>query len=171
MAKALKSLFLKGWRPATRPAGFSAVELMVVLAVVAVLSGVAAFSLSTSRKAGIQYAVDEMFGAIQDARMRSIRGNQWCTVSFNTPALNQYRISLTNEVVNLGKYRGNVTFGNSPDATDPAPVAQLVFTPQGFAQTPGRVYLNSAEDNTWYRVETSYAGITRVDRWGTAAWN
>ncbi len=166
-----KRLFQNGGRSECRSAGFTLVELMVVLALSAILTGLAVASINSSRKAGVQYAADEMYGAIQDARMRAIRTNQWCTIAFNTPAVNQYQISLTNEVVDLAKYPGNVTFGKSPNAIDLAPVPKLQFTPQGFATLPGSVYINSAVDNTWYRVQTTYAGVTRVDRWGTAAWN
>jgi prepilin-type N-terminal cleavage/methylation domain-containing protein len=154
--------------------GFTLIELMIVVALLAILGGIGVASIRTiGDKPGVQYAADELFGAIQNARMRAIRTNQFCTVTFNAPGLNQYQVSLTNEVVSLSKYRGNVTFGNSPNAANPAPAASLQFTPQGFATTSGAVYLTTAIDNTWYRVNTSYAGVTSVDRYSPASgtWN
>ena len=176
MASRLKNIFQKGRKIVSPPHGFTIVELMVVLAIIAALGGIAILSINSSRKAGVQYAADEMFSAIQYARMRAARNNQWCTISFNVPQVNQYQIAIltvppTNQVVDLGKYRGNVTFGNSPNGADQPPAAQLVFTPQGFATTFGNLYLNSGVDNTWYRVETTYAGSTRVNRWTGAGWN
>lgn len=171
MANPIKRLSIKRSNPIFGSDGFTLTELMVVVAIIAVLGGVAVFSIHFNRKAGVQYAADELFGAIQNARMRAVRENQWCTVAFNSPQPNQYQISLSSEVVDLSKYRGEVTFGNSPNAADPAPAAQLVFTPQGFATTFGNVYLDSGVDNTWYRVETTYAGICRVNRWTGAGWN
>ncbi len=171
MANPFKRLSIKKSNPITRSDGFTLIELMVVVAIIAVMLGVAVLSINFSRKAGVQYAADELFGAIQNARMRAVRENQWCTITFNSPQPNQYQISLNNEVVDLSKYRGNVTFGNSPNAVDLPPAAQLIFTPQGFATTFGSVYLNSGVDNTWYRVETTYAGICRINRWTGAGWN
>ena len=171
MANPFKRTSIKRSNPITQSEGFTLIELMVVLAIIAVLGGVAVFSIHFNRKAGVQYAADELFGAIQNARMRAVRENQGCSITFNSPQPNQYQISLNNEVVDLSKYRGNVTFGNSPNAVDLPPAAQLIFTPQGFATTFGNVYLNSGVDNTWYHVETTYAGICRINRWTGAGWN
>jgi hypothetical protein len=43
----------------------------------------------------------------------------------------------------------------------------------GFATLPGDVFLVEPSHNTFYRVQTSYAGVSTVDRWseGAARWN
>lgn len=176
MSKSLQSIRKKGWNIVAGANGFTLVEMMVVLAIIATLGGIAVISVATTRKAGVQYAADEMFSNIQTARMRAARNDSSCTISFNVPAANQYQITIntappSTQVIDLANYRGNVTFGNSPNAVDQPPAAQLIFTPQGFATTFGDLYLNSGVDNTWYRFRTTYAGASQVDRWTGAGWN
>jgi prepilin-type N-terminal cleavage/methylation domain-containing protein len=155
-------------------AGFTLIELIVSAAIVAVMLSIGVVSYrSAVDKPGLQMAADEMFGVIQEARMRAIREKAFCNVEFNTPETNQYRVDPSNQVVDLSKYKGNIAFAAPPLADDDPAAARLRFTPQGFAVISGIVYLTTNYDNSFYRVRTTFSGITRVERLNssTKTWN
>ena len=157
-----------------RAAGFTLIELMVSAAIVAVMLSIGVVSYrSAVDKPGLQMAADEMFGVIQEVRMRAIREKAFCTVEFNTPGNNQYRVDTTNQVVDLSKYKGNIAFAESPIAADAPSAARLRFTPQGFAVNSGTVYLTTSYDESFCRVRTTFSGITRIERFNpsTKTWN
>lgn len=149
-------------------AGFTLIELIVGMVVIVILGSLATVSVMTAntKNAG-QRAADEMYGVIMEAKMRAVRNNQQVTINFDI-ANNNYRCDATGERVDLGKYRGNVSFANDPGGGG-ATVGQLVFSPQGFATQPGSVFLVEPAHNTFYRLQTSYAGITTVKRWSKGA--
>jgi prepilin-type N-terminal cleavage/methylation domain-containing protein len=150
--------------------GYTLIEVMIVIALIAIIGSLAALSMrGTSSKGAAQRAADEMYGVIMEAKMRAVRNNITVTINFDI-ANNSYHCVETGETVTLNKYRGNVTFTNAPDGE--APIAQLIFTPQGFATLSGSVFIVEPSHNTFYRLQTSYAGVTTVDRWseGAARW-
>ena len=151
-------------------AGFTLIEVLVGLAVIAILGGLATLSIMGNTKDGAQRAADEMYGVIMEAKMRAVRNNITVNINFDIPN-NRYTCDATNETIALNKYRGNVRFTNAPNGE--APIALLTFSPQGFATLPGNVFLVEPNHNTFYRLQTSYAGVTTVDRWseGAAKWN
>ena len=155
--------------------GFTIIELMVVITVIGIMLaiGVPAIMAITNR-AGAQYAADELYGILMEAKIRAVRSNTNCTVTFNPAPANSYnRLCLdeaargeAGETVILAKYRGNVTFANSPNAGDAAPTGAITFTPQGFAPNQsGPVYIQEIDNNIFYRVRTGAAGGTTVDRY------
>ncbi len=157
---------------ASGSAGFTLVELIVGVAIIAILGGLATVSMmAASTKNAGQRAADEMYGMIMEAKMRAVRNNVNVNIFFDF-ANNRYNCDVTGETVALNKYRGNVAFTNAPPDGS-APVAQLRFSPQGFAILSGSVFLIEPNHNTFYRVLTSYAGVSTVDRWseGAARWN
>jgi prepilin-type N-terminal cleavage/methylation domain-containing protein len=151
--------------------GFTLIEILIGIVIIGILGGLATVAMmGMSAKGGAQRAADEMYGVIMEAKMRAVRNNINVNINFDI-ANNRYTCDATGETVALNKYRGNVVFTNAPDGL--APVAQLVFSPQGFATTPGDVYLVERNHNTFYRLQTSYAGVTTVKRWseGAATWH
>lgn len=159
------------------------IELMVCVAVIAILGAAAVPAVNSwmSRHA-LQYATDELYGDIQLARMRAARNNQPCRIVFNVPAANQYSIfDVGNDgavsptpfkVVDLAKYRDNITFCNSPAAANPLPYATLEFISQGIVDlgisapaNSNSVYLTNQANDVFYRLLVSAAGGTGVDRW------
>lgn len=157
----------------SRAPGFTVIELMIVLAVVAIMLAIGVPSIrALANRAGAQYAADELYGILMEAKTRAIRFNTNCSVNFDF-ANNAYtRICLdeaargeTGETVQLVKYRGNVqlvgAFGAAP-ATN-----RITFNPRGFAPIAGEngsVFIQEVDNNVWYRVRTVIAGATDVDR-------
>ncbi len=155
--------------------GFTLIELMIVIAVIAIVGGIAVPSMmGMNSKGGAQRAADEMYGILMEAKMRAVRNNIRVDITFDI-ANNRYTCkavgAATGESLDLTKYRGDVAFTNAPSGE--APAILLRFSPQGFATTPGDVYLVERRHNTFYRLRTSYAGVTTVDRWSEigARWN
>ncbi|MGD9368655.1 MAG: GspH/FimT family pseudopilin [Desulfobacteraceae bacterium] len=165
------------------PPGFTLIELMVCVVVIAILGAAAVPAVNgyLSRHA-LQYATDELYGDIQLARMRAARNNQQCRIVFNVPAANQYSIfdvgndgavsATPFKVVDLAKYRDNITFCPSPNGADPPPYATLEFLSQGIVNlavtVPGNsdsVYLTNQANDVFYRLLVSAAGGTGADRW------
>lgn len=166
--------------------GFTLIELMVVIAVIAILLGAAVPAIRTFTTANApQYATDELYGEIQLCRLRAARNNQRCQINFNLAAGtysftdfgNNGAVILPNpfKVVDLSKYRGGVTLTNSPNPIDPVPYTQLEFLPQGILNTTNTlpaisnsVYLTNQDNTVFYRILVSVAGGTSVDRWNVS---
>jgi hypothetical protein len=101
---------------------------------------------------------------LQRAKLLAIQRGANCSITINAPGLNQYTISITNEVVDLGSYQGTVVFSNAPDASAPL----ITFTPQGMCQISGAIFLT--DQNLRYRVRTSVAGAVSVHLDSNGQW-
>ena len=75
-------------RPSTNDSGFSLVELVIVVAIIAVLGTVAIQNFSPAN-ARLKQAARELYGNLQRARMEAIKTNQDVGIVFDT-ANNQY---------------------------------------------------------------------------------
>lgn len=73
-------------------AGFSLVELMMVVGILAVLAAFALPSFRTSNTVRVNEALSLVRDAMQTARLRSVAVNRPLQVRFNCPATGQFRI-------------------------------------------------------------------------------
>ncbi|MEJ2158822.1 MAG: GspH/FimT family pseudopilin [Desulfobacteraceae bacterium] len=178
--------WLKGGSTGISP-GFTLIELMVCIVIIAIMvaAAVPAVNGYMTRHAP-QYAAEELWGDIQLARLRAARNNQRCQIQFNAPGPNQYQIvDVDNngniiaggpfKVVNLAKFRDNITFVPSPVAADPPPFAVIEFLSQGTVNlntlpvgtlpaNSNGIYLSNQGNDVFYRVLVSLAGGTAVHR-------
>ena len=148
-----------------RQTGFTLMELMVVIAIVAILSGIAIpNAISWRNNAQVSSAARAVYSDLQHARSMAVKENMNCTVSFNT-ANKTYTITMDNgrelKTASLSAHGAvtlhSVDFGGSSDIT---------FRPTGFPYTAsgalsgGVVEIRGATNK---RVVLTAAGSVRIE--------
>ena len=145
--------------------GFSLLELMIVLAILAIIAGFASSSgiRSWLTQRGLSTAVEQLRSDLQRAKVLAIKEHTNCSLNINTPAGNQYTITLNNQVIDLGNYRGQVTF---EPASDPG----ITFTPWGSCTATAQFQLTNQANTALYRLRISAAGGISKQVWNGANW-
>jgi prepilin-type N-terminal cleavage/methylation domain-containing protein len=157
--------------------GFTIIEIVIAVAIVAIIAGFAAGGGMRSWliQRGLSEAVEQLRGDLQRAKLLAIKEHANCTITLNQPAVDQYTVSLNNQVVNLNRYRGGVIF-TGPSAVG-TPV--ITFTPWGTAITAvcadAEVHLTNgagvaAAATGMYRLRVSGSGSITKQIWGGANW-
>ncbi len=151
---------LKGISP-----GFTLIELMVVVCVATLVLAVATpLTIQHLQQRGVRQAADQLALDLQKAKLLAIQRNTNCSIFINMPAANQYTISVTNEVVDLSTYYGQVVFTDTPDVSGKV----ITFTPQGVCSPAGAIFIT--DNNRRYRVRTSIAGAVSVHLFAAGQW-
>lgn len=148
-----------GYRRAS--GGFTLVDIVIAITIFAIL---AAFATSGIHdwlvQRGLTTAVDQLQADLQQAKLLAIKQHLRCTLTINSPGVKDYAISLSNEVVNLGQYLGQVTFDSSSTPS-------ITFTPWG-TSTSGTIQLVNQANTVTYRLVISLAGgISKEVKEGT----
>jgi prepilin-type N-terminal cleavage/methylation domain-containing protein len=163
-------------------AGFTIVELLTVIVVMAALLAIAAPNFETLVYGSeINRAVDEVAAHLNLARMKAMRTKRPVTVAFNQPAQNQYTITWTgangiqSEVNDIG-FAGRVGFENNPPGGSATPDASFVFNSLGFVQPSsggiiGNIYLSDQKNGKAFLIATTPAGCIEKRRWGNSGWD
>ena len=148
--------------------GFTLIELMVVAAIIFIAIAVAAPStLTWLRDRGVHDAAKQLGDDLQRAKLLAIKESNNCSITFNLPGPNQYTISLSNEVMDLGRFTGGVSFTNNPVPTDPV----ITFTPQGICTPSGAALLTNQSNSITYRIRTTGAGGISTQILGGGVWH
>ena len=117
-----------------RQAGFTLMELMVVIAIIAILSGIAIPNAITWRNnAQVSSAARGLYSDLQNAKSMAIKENRTCTISFDDSGRGSYTISMANKAdktVNISIY-GPVSISN----IDFNGASEITFRSDGFAYT------------------------------------
>jgi prepilin-type N-terminal cleavage/methylation domain-containing protein len=162
--------------------GFTMIELMICLAVFVALAGIAVPGIRAMvNNLSGNRAVDEIVNELHNARMLAIRHGRPSQVVFS-PATNQYSITWNvppqTRTYDFQHFRGGVRFEANPPGLGgptPAPVNTIVFSPLGFATTPGDIYITT-QDNAMapgtakvIRIQIAYSGAISEMRWAAAS--
>lgn len=140
----------------SRQCGMTIIELMIVISIVGILACISSGSLRAQLiRQGLNNAVEQLRGDMQKAKLLAVKQRADCSITINSPAANQYTISLSNEVVDLGTFRGDVIF--TGPSTPPGTVV-ITFTPWGTCTAAGQFQLTSQSNDSIFRLSTSIAG-------------
>lgn len=167
-------------RHAASTPGFSIVELMVVVAVVGILVGVAVPNVQTWRRNyNVKSAVTDLYANMQLARIGAIKNNQpWRMQFFYDPANsanNSYTVidaggRIVKEVMLSDRYKGSIVFGR-PEPGSPIENPSITFRGNGMSDNgngitaPGFVYLTASNHPVFYRVGMrSIVSTARIQR-------
>ncbi|RJQ81665.1 MAG: prepilin-type N-terminal cleavage/methylation domain-containing protein [Desulfobacteraceae bacterium] len=174
--------FIEGRKTRSR-SGFTLVELLTVIAIFGIVALFGAPAIhSHLQRQGLGNAKERLRSDLQQAKLLAIKNAGFCDIDFNTPAANQYRITLRENdltltrvigVVDLADYRGSVTFTTDPGTGDPT-AGQIRFNGQGLIDGPaGAAFLTNADNADGFRrVRASLSGAVSEHVWSAAvnAW-
>lgn len=149
---------LRGMRAAS--AGFSLIEILIVVALIAVLAGTAAPIVAEGvRQYAINSAGQQVASTIRAARFQAVARNQELRVRFNYPAAGQYQVVLnSNGTTPVGEVQllpSGISFGMPTDLQFRTTGRLLNVGAVTFVVTNG----NAAQDRT---IAVSTSGQVRL---------
>ncbi|MBW1855440.1 MAG: GspH/FimT family protein [Deltaproteobacteria bacterium] len=150
-------------RPKKNESGFSVVELLTTIAIIAILAAIAipAFSGWIPRYR-LKMAARDLYSNMQLAKLTAVRQNQDCSITFSTSPDN-YAVSLINKTVVLGDYGSGVKF-DDPTHSLTFATSPLTFNPRGLSNS-GYVYLSNEKNSAYYRVGPLSSGAIILQKW------
>ena len=164
-----------GARPCGAKAGFTILELMIVVTIISALVAIAALNgENLVYRSHANRVADLLVSDLHLAKMTAMRAKQEVTVAFNQPGDGQYTVSWADgnftEVRQLDTGGRRVEFLDSPPGSSPAPDESFVFNQLGFAEPSsgslvGNIYLNDTKNGTIFRIATTPAGSIEKRRW------
>jgi prepilin-type N-terminal cleavage/methylation domain-containing protein len=175
---------LKRWNSHMKnTAGFTLVELMVAIAVVAIIAGMGAPSFMSYLAAkGPSDAADQLFGDLNRIKHLAIKTRRNATITFDAANRN-YQATLTDPAtgavtnypaVNLNAFRGGVQIVPDPSGGGVGSVGQIGFSFRGTCPvgSSGPVHFTNNGNSSFYRVRATMAGGVSLHRWnpGSNSW-
>jgi len=145
--------------------GFTMVEVMVVIGIIAIAAGVAIPSISSFiPNYRVKSAAQDLYSNMQLAKMEAVKTNSSRTVTFNA---NGY-VKADSTIISFADY-GNVEYGR-PDAGSNITYTggAVTFQPRGLAQA-GEVYISN-DSGTSYYVGTFASGVVILRKWNGTSW-
>lgn len=161
--------------------GFTLIELMVVIATVAVLAGVTAPNfINYLQEAGLKQAVYQISGDLHRTKSQAIRARSNQTITFSQVA-NTYLCSSPLHTINLADFWGSVIFTNNPDGGLDVFSPTIAFNTRGLSglvpAVTTQVYLANqvagplgVGNGRIFRVQVSAAGAVSIHEWRGGRW-
>lgn len=161
--------------------GFTLIELMVVVASIAVLAGVTAPNfINYLQEAGLKQAVYQISGDLHRTKSQAIRARSNQTMTFSQIA-NTYVCPSPLHTTNLADFWGSVVFINNPDGTLDAFSPAIAFNTRGLSgllpAVTTQVYLTNQVAGPFgvgngriFRVQVSAAGAVSIHEWRGGRW-
>ena len=151
-----------------KQSGFTLMELMITIAIIAILSGIAIpNAINWRNNAQVSSAARGLYSDLQSARSMAVKENRECTVTFNTSGSGSYTISIENgdKTVNFSSY-GAVEISALKDSeSEEQDQFEITFHSNGFPFNDGvlsgvSVDLRGATNK---RVVLTPAGSLRIE--------
>lgn len=149
--------------------GFTLPELVIAMTIMAMTVISVPPVIQWLDRQGIRHAVDQLRSDLQLARVMAIRHQKTCAVVFNQPGPNQYVNSVSQKIVDLSRYRGNVHFlSHSPDHD--AMSSRINFTRRGMCAPAADIYLADGDMKSVFRIRVLVPGGISIFRWNGENW-
>ena len=159
----------------TKENGFSLLELMIVLAIIAILSAIAVPNyFSWLPKYRLKTAATDLFSNMQLVKLQAVKTNQNVSIKFSTgPDRYRFAILSGTKTISLSDtYRSGIVFGRPaafPGDTVTYGSDILTFNTRGISNA-GYAYLTNSNNTGYYRVGTLSSGVIRLESWNSGAW-
>ena len=137
--------------------GFTLLEVIVVVAVIAFTLSIAVPSINRSLKErGVSYAANEFQYQLQRVKLLAIKEGVDASLTIDTDADEYYLESSQSgrvETIALSQYHGGVAFSDDWENS-----VTITFTPSGVAFRSGAFYLTSQANDRIFRLRVTDAG-------------
>ncbi len=156
-----KSFFSNNNASLSKPWGFTLIELMIVISILAIVAGIGGPAIKGYLEVrGLSSAVNRIQGDLQLAKLEAIKRNANQSLTF---AADRYTYSWNLQSLLFNSYRGGVTAAVDPLGGPSAGI--ITFNSGGVCTASGSIYITSAANPKIFRIRVSAAGGISTHIW------